>query len=163
MHYEQSIYLLLIFIVDYDYVTSCKLQGDPLLQRIGRLCLCKKWWGLCELELEKKWTTPKIDEYIHGDYQRANKDDYLLYQAAQRSLDKTIDALGRKHVEKNDELLKSLQQQNEEQCASKITLPCPEPKDESMKNEHKRLANESCYFLDFGALNPRRFSDSLMG
>eukprot|EP00985_Skeletonema_marinoi_P032393 scaffold39122_cov109-Skeletonema_marinoi.AAC.1 len=36
------------------------------------------------VKLRKKWTTPKIDEYIHGDYQSANKDDYLLYNAAQR-------------------------------------------------------------------------------
>lgn len=102
------------------------------------------------VKLEKKWTTPKIDEYILGDYQKANTDDYLLYNAAQRSLDKTIDALGRKRVEKNVDLLKSLQQQNEDKCTSKITKPCPQPKDESMKEEHKRLAKESCYFADFG-------------
>jgi len=102
------------------------------------------------VKLEKKWTTPKIDEYILGDYQKANKDDYLLYNAAQRSLDKTIDALGRKRVEENVELLKSLRQQNEDQCTSKTTMPCPQPKDESMKEEHKRLTKESCYFADFG-------------
>uniref|UniRef100_A0A7S2PGL0 Uncharacterized protein n=1 Tax=Skeletonema marinoi TaxID=267567 RepID=A0A7S2PGL0_9STRA len=102
------------------------------------------------VKLEKKWTTPKIDEYILGDYHKANKDDYLLYNAAQRSLDKTIDALGRKRVEENVELLKSLQQQNDEQCASKTTMPCPQPEDESMKKEHKRLAKESCYKSDFG-------------
>mmetsp|Transcript_11831 Transcript_11831/g.16983 ORF Transcript_11831/g.16983 Transcript_11831/m.16983 type:complete len:268 (-) Transcript_11831:47-850(-) len=99
---------------------------------------------------KKKWTTPKIDEYIHGDYQNANKDDYLLYKAAQRSLDKTIDALGRKSVEENVELLRSLQRQNEEQCATKITMPCPEPDDEQKKLEHKRLSRESCYSGDFG-------------
>ena len=102
------------------------------------------------VKLEKKWTTPKIEEYIISDYQKANKDDYLLYNAAQRSLDKTIDALGRKRVEENVELLKSLQQENDEQCASKVTMPCPEPKDESMKQKHKRLAKESCYKSDFG-------------
>jgi len=102
------------------------------------------------VKLEKKWTTPKIDEYILGDYHKANKDDYLLYNAAQRSLDKTIDALGRKRVEENVELLKSLQQQNDEQCASKTTMPCPQPEDESLKKEHKRLAKESCYKSDFG-------------
>ena len=102
------------------------------------------------VKLEKKWTTPKIDEYILGDYHKANKDDYLLYNAAQRSLDKTIDALGRKRVEENVELLKSLQQQNDEQCASKTTMPCTQPEDESLKKEHKRLAKESCYKSDFG-------------
>eukprot|EP00985_Skeletonema_marinoi_P012859 scaffold6280_cov127-Skeletonema_marinoi.AAC.12 len=29
-------------------------------------------------------------------------------------------------------------------------MPCPEPKDESMKEEHKRLVKESCYFSDIG-------------
>eukprot|EP00984_Skeletonema_dohrnii_P026169 scaffold15472_cov138-Skeletonema_dohrnii-CCMP3373.AAC.2 len=102
------------------------------------------------VKLKNKWTTPKIDEYIHGDYQKANKDDYLLYSAAQRSLDKTIDALGRHRVEENVKLLRSLQQQNEEQCASKVTMPCPEPKDEQEKREHIRLVKESCYFSDIG-------------
>jgi hypothetical protein len=27
-------------------------------------------------KIPKKWTTPKIDEYICGDYRKANKDDY---------------------------------------------------------------------------------------
>ena len=102
------------------------------------------------VKLKNKWTTPKIDEYIHGDYQSANKDDYLLYNAAQISLDKTIDALGRHRVEENVELLRSLQQQNEEQCASKVTMPCPEPEDEQEKREHIRLVKESCYFSDIG-------------
>ncbi len=98
---------------------------------------------------QKKWTTPKIDEYIIGDYRSANKDDYLLYNAAQRSLDKTIDALGRKRVEENVELLRNLQQQNEEQCASEVAMPCPIPEGVK-KKEHFRLARESCYYDDFG-------------
>ena len=101
-------------------------------------------------KIAKKWTTPKIDEYILGDYQKANKDDYDLYYAAQRSLDKTIDALGRQLVEENIEQLKSLQQQNKEQCASEVTMPCPEPEDKEKKHEHKLLAIKSCYFGDTG-------------
>ena len=60
------------------------------------------------VKLKKKWTTPKIEEFILGDYQSSNKDDYLLYNAAQRSLDKTIDFLGRQLVEEKVELLKIL-------------------------------------------------------
>ena len=102
------------------------------------------------VKLKKKWTTPKIDKYILGDYRKANKHDYQLYDAAQRSLDRTIDALGRKRVEENVEVLKRLQQQNEERCASEVTMPCPEPEDESKKQEHMRLVKESCYFSDIG-------------
>mmetsp|Transcript_13005 Transcript_13005/g.21382 ORF Transcript_13005/g.21382 Transcript_13005/m.21382 type:complete len:262 (+) Transcript_13005:235-1020(+) len=98
---------------------------------------------------KKKWTTPKIEGYIHGDYKTVNKDDYMLYNTAHRSLDKTIDALGRKRVEENVELLKSLQRRNEERCASQVTMPCPKPEGVEWK-EHKRLAKESCYFQDFG-------------
>ena len=108
-------------------------------------------YGKSCVKLKNKWTTPKIDEYILGDYQSANKDDYLLYNAAQRSLDKTIDALGRHRVEEeNVELLRSLQQQNEEQCASKVAMPCPEPEDAQKKREHILLVKESCYFSDIG-------------
>ena len=42
------------------------------------------------MKIVKKWTTPKIDKYILGDYQKTNKDDYYLYYAAQRSLDKLL-------------------------------------------------------------------------
>ena len=102
------------------------------------------------VKLQKKWTTPNIDEYIEGDYQIANKDDYLLYNVAQRSLEKTIDALGRQRVEENVELLRSLQQQNEEQCSRKITMPCPEPKNALKIKDHRRRTTESCYFSDIG-------------
>ena len=101
------------------------------------------------VKLKKKWTTPKIEEYILGDYKSENKDDYLLYNAAQRSLDKTIDALGRQRVEENIELLKNLQQLNEKQCESEASV-CPEPDDERKKREHIRLANKRCYFSDVG-------------
>eukprot|EP00984_Skeletonema_dohrnii_P001951 scaffold659_cov75-Skeletonema_dohrnii-CCMP3373.AAC.1 len=135
----------------YDFLGVSEHSFD----RCGNLLLLAGGYGIALrkkgcVKIEKKWTTPKIDEYILGDYQKANKDDYLLYNAAQRSLDKTIDALGRKRVEENVELLRSLQQQNDEQCASKTTMPCPQPEDESMKKEHKRLAKESCYKDDFG-------------
>jgi hypothetical protein len=53
-------------------------------------------------------------------------------------------------VAENVELLKSLQQQNEKQCASEVTMPCPEPEDEEMKQEHKRLVRNSCYLEDVG-------------
>ena len=53
-------------------------------------------------------------------------------------------------MEENIELLKSLQQQNEKQCASELTLPCPEPEDEEKRQEHKRLVAKSCYFSDVG-------------
>jgi len=103
------------------------------------------------VKLKKKWTTPKIEEFILGDYQSANKDDYLLYNAAQRSLDKTIDFLGRQLVEEKVELLKILQQQNEDKCSRNTTMPCPAPEDDEDKlREHTRLTYESCYFGDVG-------------
>jgi len=53
-------------------------------------------------------------------------------------------------VEENVKLLRSLQQQNDEQCASKVTMPCPEPDDAEKKRDHIRLVKESCYFSDIG-------------
>lgn len=104
--------------------------------------------GRC-VKIAKKWTTPKIDEYIRGDYKIENRDDYLLYDAAQRSLDRTIDALGRQRVEENVELLKRRRLQNEEECANQVTWPCPEPEDEEKKKEHIRLKRKSCYAYDY--------------
>ena len=101
------------------------------------------------VKVKKKWTTPKIEEHIRGEYRKANKDDYLLYNTALRSLDKTIDALGRKRVEENVKLLRSLHRRNEEKCAEKITMPCPKPEGIQWE-EQKRRASESCYEDDFG-------------
>ena len=102
------------------------------------------------MKVARKWTTPKIDEYILGEYRVANEVDYLLYNVAQKSLDKTIDALGRQLVEEKVKLLKSLQQQNQEQCASRVTMPCPRPQDKEEKRKHKLLVKKSCYHSDFG-------------
>lgn len=101
------------------------------------------------VKLKSKWSTPKIDEYLYGDFLKGNW-DYLLYQAANVSLDRTIDALGRDRVAEGVRLYQHLSQQNEVECRSKATFPCPTPP--GLKNAyfHTVRAQQSCYFEDAG-------------
>ena len=96
------------------------------------------------VKLKKKWTTPKIDEYLKGDFLKDNF-DYLLYQAANASLDRTIDALGRSKVAAGVKLYDELLQKNDLMCRPKAIFPCP-----ISSPDHSHLSKEDCYFSDGG-------------
>jgi hypothetical protein len=96
------------------------------------------------VKIKKKWTTPKIDEYLEGDFLKGNF-DYLLYQAANASLDRTIDALGRNQVEAGVKLYHELLQKNDLVCQEQATFPCP-----ILAPNQTYLSKQDCYFHDAG-------------
>jgi hypothetical protein len=73
--------------------------------------------------IQKSVTTPEVDEFLATDFKVDNA-DYLLYAAANRSLDLTIDALGRKRVEEHVRQHRMLQKLAEEQCLAHAVFPC---------------------------------------
>jgi hypothetical protein len=73
--------------------------------------------------IQKAFTTPEVDEYLATKFKVDNA-DYLLYAAANRSLDLTIDALGRKRVEEHVRKHRMLQKLAEEQCLAHAVFPC---------------------------------------
>jgi hypothetical protein len=73
--------------------------------------------------IQKAFTTPEVDEYLATDFKVDNA-DYLLYAAANRSLDLTIDALGRKRVEHDVRKHRVLQKLAEEKCLAQAVFPC---------------------------------------
>jgi hypothetical protein len=75
---------------------------------------------------------------------RKNNPDYLLYAAVNRSLDLTIDLLGRGRVEKGVRQLHNMQALAQEKCLSKAIFPC------SANGTWQPGYKEDCYEKDFG-------------
>jgi hypothetical protein len=73
--------------------------------------------------IQKAFTTPEVDEYLTTGFKVDNA-DYLLYAAANRSLDLTIDALGRKRVEEHVRKHRVLQKLAEDKCLTQAVFPC---------------------------------------
>ena len=96
------------------------------------------------VKLKQKWTTSKIDEYLEGGFLKDNF-DYLLYQAANTSLDRTIDALGRNEVAAGVKLYRELLQKNDRVCRQQAIFPCP-----ISAPNHTYLSQQDCYFSDAG-------------
>jgi hypothetical protein len=88
-------------------------------------------------------TPPEVAEYLQTTY-RKNNPDYLLYAAVNRSLDLTIDLLGRGRVEKGVRQLQNMQALAQEECLSKAIFPC------SANGTRQPGYEKDCYEKDFG-------------
>lgn len=96
------------------------------------------------VKLKPKFTTPRVDEFLRGDFLRDNA-DYLLYQAANISLDRTIEKLGRDKVTAGVLRYRRLTEDNEMACRQKAIYPCPI----TLQN-HAMQSKKDCYFSDAG-------------
>ena len=91
-----------------------------------------------------KPTIPRqVKDYLQHNFTRGNN-DFLLYAAANRSLDLTIDKLGRRRVEAMVERHKSLKQLVEEKCRDQVIYPC------SKDGHWQAEAYSECYWRDMG-------------
>lgn len=95
-------------------------------------------------KLIPSFVTPQVEEYISTAHQMKNR-DYILYAAANASLDRTIDSLGRKRVEEEVELHRSLQAKAEKFCLGEAKFPCSR---EGVRQAGP--AKTSCYNRDWG-------------
>jgi Galactose-3-O-sulfotransferase len=86
-----------------------------------------------------------IQEYIESDkWKEVVKWDDLLYQAANQSLDATIDALGRSKFEKQLQRFQEAQRVASERCGHTAIFPCSET------GEHRKSWETNCLFRDAG-------------
>jgi hypothetical protein len=94
-------------------------------------------------KIQKSFTFPEVDTFIANGFQVKNY-DYFLYAVANRTLDLTIDELGRKRVE--DELTKHkmLQRLTEDHCNETTVVPCTKDGPPNKESE------TSCFFGDIG-------------
>jgi hypothetical protein len=85
-------------------------------------------------------TPDRIQTYLEGPFRDTNP-EYLLYAAVNRSLDMTIDRLGRARVEEGVQKTQYLQSLAQEHCTNQSFLPCSNDGD---------FQEGACYVRDFG-------------
>lgn len=83
-------------------------------------------------------------EYIYQTYMFEDvfEADVYFYQAANSSLERTIDALGRDNVELAVKRLRWAQQRVQKQCAKEVKFPCT--------SDGHRQETSQCFFADVG-------------
>ena len=90
--------------------------------------------------------SPAVQKYLDSDDWKAqNYGDYLLYAAANQSLDQTIARLGRPRFNAALQRYKALKAKEKEVCAPVAEFPCSK----SGKPQPKK-ARKECYQRDFG-------------
>jgi hypothetical protein len=94
--------------------------------------------------VQKAFTTPEVDEFIRTNFTQDNY-DYLLYAAVNRSLDLTIDALGRERVQEQVRKYRTLKHLAETSCQDEVVFPCS---DDGTRQIEASL--DSCYWNDAG-------------
>jgi Galactose-3-O-sulfotransferase len=77
--------------------------------------------------LVPSFVTPGMERYFESpEWKKRIVGDELLYRAANKSLDRTIDALGRDRVERTVQQFKKAQAYVQQQCKGKIRSMCDE-------------------------------------
>jgi hypothetical protein len=98
--------------------------------------------GTC-FKIPRTVTTQGVMNYINTDFHRANG-DYLLHAVVNRSLDLTIDSLGRDQFNREMEEYKKLKAYATGICQDNATFPC------SSSGEWQSSYVDSCYEYDVG-------------
>jgi hypothetical protein len=88
--------------------------------------------------------SPAVDGYLSTSFVEGNL-DYVLYAAANASLDKTMDSLGRERVMREVERHRYLQQLAEKECLAVAKFPCSQDGKPQFKE-----ARLSCFEDDMG-------------
>ena len=99
--------------------------------------------GACN-KIVSSFTPPVVEEYLSTSFEEDN-DDFVLYAAANASLDKTIDMLGRDLVEKEVRRHRYLQTVANKYCQESAKFPCSDEGVHQLK-----LSRESCFERDWG-------------
>jgi hypothetical protein len=98
------------------------------------------------VKLERPFRTRAIDEYLESDEWRAmNYGDYLLHAAANRSLDLTIERIGRDRFDTALKEYQRLRTKADRVCKDHVQLPCS-----SYGKSQLMISQKSCYKRDFG-------------
>lgn len=97
-------------------------------------------------KIQKAFRSPIVQHYLDTDF-RSHNYDFFLHAVANRSLDKTINMLGRASVEEGVRRLQWLRKLATDHCFNSTTSPCTTGMDGQSPNPHSK---ESCYYLDVG-------------
>ena len=97
-------------------------------------------------KIQKAFHSPIVQHYLDTDFHIHNH-DFFLHAVANRSLDKTIDMLGRTSVEAGVRRLQWIRKLATEHCYNSTTYPCTNGMDGQPPNPNSK---QSCYYLDVG-------------
>ncbi|KAG7348152.1 galactose-3-O-sulfotransferase [Nitzschia inconspicua] len=86
----------------------------------------------------------RIQQYLWTDF-RSDNLDFALYQAVNKSLDKTIAELGKLRVEQTVQQLRRMRGRVETKCQSSAVFPCSQNGTQQMEKSAK-----NCYWYDSG-------------
>ena len=95
-------------------------------------------------KIQPAFTTPQVDEYLRTNFTKLNS-DYLLYAVANRTLDLTIETLGRGRVAAQVRKHRWLQRAAEEKCLPQTIFPCS-----ANGNWQVHESMHHCYWADSG-------------
>mmetsp|Transcript_36338 Transcript_36338/g.71479 ORF Transcript_36338/g.71479 Transcript_36338/m.71479 type:complete len:176 (+) Transcript_36338:445-972(+) len=102
------------------------------------------------IKVPKSFISDPVRKFLDSPVWTAmNYGDIMLYAAAERSLNLTIDMIGRERFGKALETFRALKREAEEVCAPHITLPCSV---EGILQQEK--AKDNCFYKDMGCGNP---------
>jgi hypothetical protein len=132
--WEESMAVLKL-LLDLEYVDLIILKS----KESGGYHLEK---GVC-IYRPKATMPPAVEEYLETSFRQSNA-DYLLYAAVNRSLDLTIELLGRKRVEDGVRQFRHLQALAQERCLSQAVFPC------TANGTFQDGWRENCYDRDWG-------------
>ncbi|KAL7577561.1 hypothetical protein ACA910_015091 [Epithemia clementina (nom. ined.)] len=96
--------------------------------------------------IQPSFLTPSMKEHLESpEWQHTIRGDMLLYEAANASLDRTIEALGRKEFQKNLAALKAGLELAEKHCKGRVRSSCTEGGDQiPMHNRTCYIWGEAC-------------------
>jgi Galactose-3-O-sulfotransferase len=80
--------------------------------------------GIC-VRIQPAFTTPEVDQYLAQEFSVRNF-DFLLHAVANRSLDLTIDALGRDRFQTELQTYHAMKRYAQDQCQNTTVYPCVE-------------------------------------
>jgi hypothetical protein len=116
--------------------SSSKVGGGYSLEEKHDICI----------PLQKSFRSPAVKEYLASDQWYAiNYGDYALYAAANRSLDLTIERLGKQRFEKALGLYRHAQNEVKGRCDKRTHFPCS-----VNGTPQSELAKRDCYQNDEG-------------
>mmetsp|Transcript_46510 Transcript_46510/g.95128 ORF Transcript_46510/g.95128 Transcript_46510/m.95128 type:complete len:294 (-) Transcript_46510:130-1011(-) len=148
-------------LVDYDFIGVVERQDESLV--VLRLLLgldagdilyhsskiSGEYDARC-VKIQKSFISPGVAAFLSSDEWLArNEADYMLFAAANRSLDATIDKLGRQAFEAALAEHHALMALAQTECADKIVPPCSK----DGHNQRKASMN-NCYWNDNGCGYP---------
>jgi Galactose-3-O-sulfotransferase len=112
------VFMLLLHLPMSDILYySSKIQGDLFSRQVGQPCV----------RLQRSRLTPNITAFLESPEWKAKvESDERLYRAANASLDRTIDSLGRAMVVAELGRFKKAQAVVNERCRGRVVMPCDE-------------------------------------